>query len=102
MTVPNPFIEFFKDPVFVLGWTAYALVLATILAMGVRSVLRGIPTQYNRWKNNRHNSKKWWSIGDMSYGIIPPLDWMLKLAWHIGTLAASLLIAGALLWLLGV
>ena len=75
---PNPFIEFAKDPVGVLAWTGYALLLATFALMAARSVLRGLPTQWTRWKKNRSDTAKWWRIGNMNYGVVPPLDWTLK------------------------
>ena len=100
--VPNPFIEFARDPVGILAWSGYVLLLGTFALMAARSVLRGVPTQYTRWKKNRSNKSKWWRIGDMSYGVVPPLDWTLKTAWHILTVVVFVWAAGALLWVLGV
>jgi hypothetical protein len=99
--VPNPFIEFAQDPVGVLAWAGYALVLVALFVVGARTVLRGFPTLYIQWQKNRH-SDKWWSVGDMPYGVIPPARWTTLFILYITVLVVLVWTAGALLWLLGV
>lgn len=101
MTPPNPFIEFAQDPVGVLAWVGYVLVLVGLGVAGLRTILRGFPTLYIQWRKNRHTDA-WWSVGDLPYGVIPPARWTAMLLLYIGVLVALVWVAGALLWVLGV
>lgn len=99
--VPNPFIEFAQDPVGVLAWAGYALILFTLSVAALRTVLRGIPTLWVQYRNNRHTDK-WWAFGDRRNGYIPPARWTALFCWYLLILAGFVWTAGALLWLLGV
>lgn len=96
--VPNPFIAFAQDPVGILAWVGYALLLVTIGFGAVRTVLRGIPTLYIQYKNNRHTDA-WWAFGDRRNGYIPPLGWSIRLMAYGVVLAIAAWAAGALIWL---
>jgi len=97
----NPFIEFVKDPVAVLDWVAYALLLAAIFFGALRTVLREFPRLYVQYRNNRHTDA-WWSFGERKMGYIPPLGWSVRFAGSLLVLATAAWAASALLWYVGV
>lgn len=94
----NPFVQFAQDPVGILAWTGYALLLVTIAFGAVRTVLRGLPTLYIQYQRNRHTDD-WWAFGDRRNGYIPPLGWSLRLMLYGVVLAVAAWAGGALIWL---
>ena len=96
----NPFIAFGQDPVGVLAWLGYALVLVAIGLAALRTVLRGIPTLYVQWDRNKHTND-WWAFGSRTNGYIPPLGWTIRALAYLLVLAIAAWAAGALLWLVG-
>ena len=94
----NPFIELAQNPVGALAWLGYALIMAAIAFGAVRTVLRGIPTLWVQYKNNRHTND-WWAFGDRRNGYIPPLGWSIQFAAYLVVLAIAAWALGALVWL---
>jgi hypothetical protein len=96
----NPFIEFAQNPVQLLSWLGYALVLLAIGVGAVRTVLRGIPTLWIQYQSNKHTND-WWAFGERKNGYIPPLGWTVKLCAYLIVLAIAAWAASALIWFVG-
>jgi len=96
----NPFIEFAQDPVGVLAWVGYGLLLVAIFLAAVPWAFRQYVMLVTQYKRNRHGGD-WWAFGDRSAGYIPPASW---LAWaFLSTLVLAVAVwsVGALIWLVG-
>jgi len=92
VTPPNPFVEFAQDPVAALAWLGYALLMVTVVGLGVTFSLRKGATllAYATDRNNRQ--RKFW--GEAVDGWLPP-------AWWIGWAAVVLLVWVVIVWALG-
>ena len=69
----NPFIELARDPVGVLAWVGYALLLLGLILASTWWSLRKVGTLAVQYQKNRH-SDRWWS-GPLNVGVVPPPDW---------------------------
>jgi len=97
----NPFIEFARDPIGILAWGGYALIMLAIAFGTVRTVLRELPTLWVQYQKGKHTDQ-WWAFGSRRNGYIPPLGWSIRLSASILLLAIASWSLGALLWLVGV
>jgi len=97
----NPFIEFASDPVGVLAWTGYALLLVGIVGAAVPWAIRQGATLIVRYHKNKHDSKKWFSFGSRRAGYVPPLSWLARAFAVCGVLAVTAWAVSALFWLVG-
>jgi len=87
----NPLIELGRDPVAFLAWSGYALLMTTVVGLGVAFTLRKGATQIAlAARANRQRS--WW--GEAFDGWLPPASW-------IGWTAVILLVWVVIVWALG-
>jgi hypothetical protein len=103
MTAPNPFIELFRDPVFVLSALGYLVLLVGILLFGIPHAVRIlIEDVYQDWQQNadRPNSK-WERLWGTGTGYIPPFAVGLRALWAFVVLFVVFQATGALVWFIG-
>lgn len=96
---PNPFVAFAKDPVAALAWTGYALLMTTVVGLGVAFTFRKGATliAYATDRNNRQRT----FFGETLDGWLPPTWWI---GWAAVVLLVWVVIAwalGALVWVIG-
>jgi len=97
----NPFIEFAADPVGVLAWLGYALLLVGIVLAAVPWAIRQAGTLLVRYRKNR-TSAEWWSFGERRSGYIPPRSWLSRAFAVLFVLSVTAWAASALFWLVGI
>jgi hypothetical protein len=95
---PNPFIEFAQDPVSVLAWFGYGLLLVAIFGLAVPWSVRQYAKLITQYHRNKHGGD-WWAFGDRSAGYIPPAGWLGWAFFATFVLAIATWSAGALIWL---
>lgn len=87
----NPFIAFYEDPVAFLTALGYALLLVTLLFVTLGGVYRNAITVKARWDAQRPQMWK----------LVPPVDWLLRVAAIPFVLMLDAWALAALFYLLG-
>jgi hypothetical protein len=97
--VYNPLIELARDPVAALALVGYALLMATVVGLGIAFTLRKGATLLAFATDRNNRQRTFW--GEALGGWLPP-------AWWIGWAAVVLLVwvviawaLGALVWVIG-
>ena len=88
----NPFVELARHPVAALAIVGYALLMLTIVGLGVAFTLRKGATLFVYATDRNNRQRDWW--GDALDGWLPP-------AWWIGWTAVVVLVWVVIAWALG-
>ena len=84
----NPFIEFAKDPVGVLGLVGYALILSALLIWTAGICWSNLVHAYAQFQSNWHR-----------WDYLPPAKWLGRVGLIPFILAVDAWAVGALIWL---
>jgi len=93
----NPLIELGRDPVAFFALAGYALLMVTVVGLGIAFTLRKGATLAAQATRN-HRQRSWW--GEAFDGWLPPASWIGWAAVVLLTWVVIVWALGALVWVI--